>query len=316
VRVSRPFSVWRARRALAEVVGRGGFDVVVCNSAWAHSVFGPAVRAARVPLVLWLHDAPGGRHWLERWARLTAPDLVVCNSHFSAASARRLYPRAPAEVIYCPVSPRAAAVLSGAERAAVRAALDTPADATVIVQASRMEPWKGHALHLEALGLLRETRGWVCWQVGGGQRPSEAAYLEGLRGLSERLGIADRVRFAGQREDVARLLAAADIFCQPNTGPEPFGLAFVEAMLARLPVVTTDTGGAREIVDHTCGARVPPGDARSLAQTLGRLVDEPRLRERLGQAGPARARQLCDPARQLSLLRETFERLARGRRAA
>jgi glycosyltransferase involved in cell wall biosynthesis len=134
--------------------------------------------------------------------------------------------------------------------------------------------------------------------------------------LAGRLGVADRVRFAGQREDVPRLLAAADIFCQPNTRPEPFGIAFVEALLAGLPVVTTDLGGAREIVDDSCGVRVPAGDARALAQALRRLMEEPRLRERLGRAGPARARQLCDPARQLGLLRETFERLARGRRAA
>ena len=58
-----------------------------------------------------------------------------------------------------------------------------------------------------------------------------------------------------QRDDVPRLLAAADIFCQPNLGPEPFGIGFVEALSAGLPVITTATGGALEIVDGDCGIR-------------------------------------------------------------
>lgn len=315
VRVSRPFGVWRARRALGELLGRGRFDVVVCSSAWAQAVFGPAVRAAGLPLALWLHDAPGGTHWLERWARWTPPDLVVCNSHFTTAGAGRLYPRTPAAVVYCPVS-MGGVRLSPEERAAVRDGLDTPARATVVVQASRMEPWKGHGGHLEALGMLKDVPGWVCWMVGGGQRPAEVAYADELKGLAERLGIAGRVRFAGQRADVPRLLAAADLFCQPNAGPEPFGVAFVEAMLAGLPVVTSDMGGAREVLDDSCGLLVPPGDARALAGILRRLIGEPALRERLGRGGPARARLLCDPARQLALLGETLGGLARARRAA
>ena len=49
------------------------------------------------------------------------------------------------------------------------------------------------------------------------------------------------------------LLAAADLFCQPNTAPEPFGLSLVEALQAGLPVVTSGIGGACEIVDASCG---------------------------------------------------------------
>ena len=54
-----------------------------------------------------------------------------------------------------------------------------------------------------------------------------------------RRGIAGRVRFLGERRDVAACMHAADIHCQPNTAPEPFGLVFVEALYAGLPVVTT-----------------------------------------------------------------------------
>ena len=60
--------------------------------------------------------------------------------------------------------------------------------------------------------------------------------------------------------DVPRLLAAADIHCQPNISPEPFGIAFIEALAAGLPVVTSAIGGAIEIVDDTCGRLVPASD--------------------------------------------------------
>ena len=74
----------------------------------------------------------------------------------------------------------------------------------------------------------------------------------------------ERVRFLGQRSDIPDVLGAADIHCQPNVDPEPFGVAFVEALHAGLPVVTTAIGAAPEVVDATCGVLVPK-DAGALA---------------------------------------------------
>jgi glycosyltransferase involved in cell wall biosynthesis len=97
-------------------------------------------------------------------------------------------------------------------------------------------------------------------------------------------------------------MAAADVYCQPNTGPEPFGVAFVEALYAGLPVVSAATGGAAEIVTTACGILVQPGDVDAVAEALGRIIADAALRRSLGAAGPARAAQLCDPARQLAAL--------------
>src|SRR5262249_25951309 len=160
--------------------------------------------------------------------------------------------------------------------------------------------WKGHLLHLDALGRLRHHSGWVAWMVGGAQRLQEVGYLAELKNRAIELNIADRVRFLGQRTDVPRLLAAADVHCQPNTGPEPFGMTFVEGLQAGLPVITTAWGGASEIVDETCGILTPPGDAGALSSALRDLLQNPQRRATLGRAGPARARALCDPARQLA----------------
>jgi glycosyltransferase involved in cell wall biosynthesis len=184
----------------------------------------------------------------------------------------------------------------------LRAELDTPRDAVVIIQVSRMQPLKGQRMHLEALGKLRDMPDWVCWQVGGAQRTEEARYLGELMRAAEELGIADRVRFLGQRHDVGKLLAAADVFCQPNTLPEGFGITFVEALYAGLPVVTTAIGGAMEVVNESCGMLVQAGDSSALADALRLLLCNSELRERLGGAGPERALSLSDPAAQVARL--------------
>jgi glycosyltransferase involved in cell wall biosynthesis len=309
VRIRKPLAVWRARRKLKEVLRRGLFDLVICHSAWPLAVLGPVVRGARRPLVFWQHDAIDGRHWIERWARLTTPDMAISNSLFTAATISRLYPCVRDAIVYCPVAPPERAIGS-TTHFAVRAELNTPADAIVIIQAGRMEAWKGHALHLEALGRLRDLPGWECWQVGGAQRSHEMRYLESLREKASRLRIAERVRFLGQRSDVRQLMAAADIHCQPNTGPEPFGIAFIEALYAQLPVVATAIGGAKEIVDDSCGILVAPDDPDGLAAALRRLIEKRELRLRLGAGGAGRAKKLCDPVTQMGRLSKLLAPLA------
>ena len=307
-RISQPITVLRARKQLRELLRRERFDLAVCHSTWSQSLFGPVVRAAHLPLAFWLHNPTQGKYWLDRWGGLTVPDLMLCNSEFTAATSANLYRQVQSEVIYYPVAPPEVDY-SPSERAATRAQFLTPPDAVVIIQASRMESWKGHALHLEALSMLKDLPSWICWQVGGAQRPAEIEYLDSLKRTAEQLGIADRVRFVGQRSDVKRLLAAADIHCQPNAEPEPFGIAFIEALYAQLPVVTISLGGACEIVNDTCGVLVAPSDARSLAESVRRLIMDAALRKRLGSAGPARARELCDVETQMQRLFEYFSNL-------
>jgi glycosyltransferase involved in cell wall biosynthesis len=309
-RFSRPWTVLGARRRLARLLAATDPGVVLCHACWPHALCGPVVRRAGGPLVFWMHDRSGSEHWIERLAARTPPDLVLANSRFTAESAPRLFPGVPVEVLPCAVAPPPIDDPAGV-RVRLRRALETPEDAVVIVQASRLEPWKGHALLIAALGRLRDRPGWIAWVAGGPQRHHEAAYLERLRAEVRAAGLAERVRFLGQRTDVPALLAAADVHCQPNTGPEPFGIAFVEALYAGLPVVTTRLGGAIEIVTADCGLLVEPSDPAALAAALAALIDEPACRARLGAAGRARARQLCDPAPVLARLGDLLGGVAR-----
>ena len=292
-----PWQVWLARRRLAALLREGAFDVVVCHMAWAQAIFGPVVRRAGLPLIFWMHDVAQGKHWIERWAALCPPALAICNSRFTAGSLPKLFPRStpPHEVVYCPVSPPTIS-LDPQERAALRASLDTPPDACVIIQVGRMEPYKGHTLHLDALARIADLPGWVCWIVGGAQRPHEHSYLASLKEQAAAAGIGERVRFTGSRHDVPALLQSADIFCQPNLGPEPFGIVFIEALYAGLPVVTAAQGGALEIIDQTCGCLVSSDSPGTLADTIRQLITHNHLHDSFGAACPARATRLCAPS--------------------
>lgn len=306
VRLRRPDTILRGRRALRRLLDRDRFDAVVCHQSWPHALFGPVVKATSVPLVLWLHMARQS-HWLDWLAWRVRPDLAICNSHFTASSVSESDIRI--EVLYAPVETE-----RPARNVGVRREPDPPESPVVIIQVSRMEPWKGQAICLEALAQLPDRTPWVCWQVGGAQRPEEARYLASLKALAERLGIAERVRFLGQRRDVPALLAQAQIYCQPNIEPEPFGISLIEALVSGLPVVTSAIGGAREIVNEACGVLVPPRDPSMLAHEIGRLLDDRARRERLGAAGPARARALCEPSTQMRRLAEILGSVCRAAR--
>jgi glycosyltransferase involved in cell wall biosynthesis len=300
-RASRPWTVWRVRRRLRALLKGGRYDLATCHGCWPHAIAAPEVRRAGVPLVFWAHGLQSGKHWLERWAARHQPDFVLANSHATRASMPTLFPRTPVHVVYLPVcssliSDRAAA------RRLVRGSLTTSEHAVVILMACRLELLKGHALLLDAMGRLGDLPDWQCWIAGGVQRPSEESYLQGLRDQCARLGIAGRIRFLGQRADIPDLLAAADIYCQPNTGPESFGIAFIEALYSGLPVVTTAIGGALEIVDETCGVLVPVNDSERLGAVLAELIRDRKRRQRLGAAGPARAAALCSLEPQMTEL--------------
>jgi glycosyltransferase involved in cell wall biosynthesis len=309
VRISRPWTVLRARARMRRLLRKIQFDVVVCHMTWSQAIFGPVVRRRRIPLIFYLHNRTDGRHFIDRWARLEAkPDLALCVSRDTEKTCRNVFPAAPTKVIYSPIPLNKSGFEQ--ERSRVRREFDVAEDAPVIVQVSRMEAWKGHASLLRALHLLREREDWRCWIVGGPQAPSEVAYAQHLKEMAGELGIADRVRFLGERSDVPRLLAAADIMCQPNTSTEGFSIVFMEGCLASLPIITTAIGGALEIVDESSGILVPLQDLDALTESLRRLLDDRELRVQMGRAGYRRVNEMCDPASQLHKLAKTLSSVA------
>jgi len=313
VRLSRPASIAKARSLLRGVLASARPDVVVGHAPWSYAIFAPVARRAGVPPVLWQHDRADGRSLVERWAARTPADLVICNSAWTSRTAAALQPGVQTVVIHPPVT--VSECPSGA-RADVRRDLGAgPAD-VVILCASRLEPWKGHVNLVRALGRVRATRPWRLWIAGAASRPHEQRYLADLHQEVARRGLEPRVSFLGERRDVPLVMRAADLFCQANDGPEPFGVVFAEALLSGVPVVTADAGGAPEIVSDECGRLVPAGDVDALARVLGELVDDEALRLRLGRRGPAYAGARSAPEVVLPRIASALEEVVRGRHTA
>ncbi|HUQ72727.1 MAG TPA: glycosyltransferase family 4 protein [Planctomycetaceae bacterium] len=299
-RFSRPWTVWSARRRLRSVIETEQFDAVLFHGCWPLATLGWRTPLAGCRSVLWLHDAVRGGHWVERLARRRHVDQFVANSRWVLDCATHWRPGVPGEAICCPVE-LPADPLSRSGR--VRRELGCRDETVVIVQVSRLEEWKGHRRLIDAARRLRASRPelpvWEIWFVGGPQRPHEAEYLTALQRDVAASQLTDVVRWLGPRRDVDEILADADVFCQPNLSPEPLGIVFLEAMAQGLPIVSTDFGGASELVPSSAGRLVPPDDAAAVAEALAQLISDAALRATMQSAGPSHARRLADPAARL-----------------
>jgi glycosyltransferase involved in cell wall biosynthesis len=283
VRLSRRRSVFAARRSLSALLANRKPDVVVTHGPWVHCVFGPAIQAAGIPLAMFIHNPPGV-HLLDVLAHRTKPDLIIVNSRFTLQASRRWIGRIPTAICTYPFGK-----IKRIDRDRVRAALNIKPETILILQASRLDPYKGHRLHLEALAEVGRDFAWRALFVGSAQ-PQRERYARSLETLRDALGLKTRVEFLGHRSDVDELMAAADVFCHPNIEPEPFGMVFVEAMLAGLPIVATEMGGAKEILCDGGGLLVAPSPT-PLARALRRLIANRVEREEIGRAGQSIAKQ-------------------------
>lgn len=288
-----------ARRRLDQICRENRYDVgVFHNYPYLVAAFADVLWRRKVKLVRYFHNETHPSSRLERLVRLVHTrflDLSVFDSHFLLDR----MPQAKGTVVYYPVDRETK--LTNEKRNEIRARFGTSSKDPLVIQACRMAERKGHTRLLKALAMLKFLP-WTCWIVGGPQKEKEVSYFDRVKRVAEELGMADRVRFLGTRNDVPELLAAADIFCHPNTfPPEPFGIAFVEALQAGLPVVTSAMGGALEVVSEQCGFLVPPEDNLALADALRRLLTEDRLRQQMSASARSRG-EAFRPGLQIPLL--------------
>ncbi|UCG32235.1 MAG: glycosyltransferase [Phycisphaerales bacterium] len=159
-----------------------------------------------------------------------------------------------------------------------RSAWEIPPPARLLIWVGRMDPIKGLDYLLEALVLLPTDPPTHLLLVGDGPERSRTEVR------ADRLGLRHRVHFTGFRQDIPALLAAADLFVFPSL-TEGMPNALLEAMAAGLPVIACDVPGCRELIDNTVnGFLVPPRSSPAIAGAVARLLAQPVLARRLGQA--------------------------------
>jgi L-malate glycosyltransferase len=156
---------------------------------------------------------------------------------------------------------------------------------------------------LRAMFLLNDLGNLELLIVGDGRQRQE------FERLSAELGLEQRVRFAGYCDDVGSAYAVMDLFALASAR-EGFGLVVAEAMLAGLPVVATNVGGIRDIVDDgKTGILVPPFEPPELARAIRRLYESAALRLAMANAGTERARERFGAERYARDVSELYQRV-------
>jgi glycosyltransferase involved in cell wall biosynthesis len=188
----------------------------------------------------------------------------------------------------------------------IRQRFGIPENAPLVGIAARMTDWKGQRELIGATSQLRERYPDLHVIILGEDVPEFRSDYE-KRARDGR--IADRVHFAGYQKDVRPFLKEFDIFVHPSYW-EPFGLAIVEAMAMRKPVVACNTGGVPEIITHgKDGWLVEPRSVEAVATAMSMLLDSPELRRQMGGAARETVLARFLPRHQCSRIAEQYRRL-------
>lgn len=166
------------------------------------------------------------------------------------------------------------------ERIKVRRDLGIPPDASLLTTVAVLRPQKGIQYMIQALPAILDSRPNTYYLIVG-----DGSHRDHLIQEVTKARVNDRVIFAGMRQDIARLLAASDVFVLP-TLTEALPTVLAEAMAAKLPVVASRVGGIPEmIVDGENGCLVQAEDIDGLTAACIHLLDHPEKRVALGREG-------------------------------
>ncbi len=186
--------------------------------------------------------------------------------------------------------------------AVARTSLATQEGVPLALALGRLHPNKGFDMLLAALALAPSIHLWLA---------GEGELRESLERQARALGITERVRFLGWREDTAALMAAADFVVVPSRR-EPLGNVVIEAWAAGVAVAAAASEGPGALItDDETGLLVPVDDARALAAAMRRLAEDKALVARLAAAGRAAYDAEFSETRVVALYRDFFEQVAR-----
>lgn len=295
VREVNPIQDLRALIRLARLMRRGKYTVVHTHSSKAGIVGRWAAKLAGVPVIV--HTVHGWGHhdhqhplvrayyiWLER---LTLPitDKLIVVSPLNIEKGLADGIGRPEDYVV---------IRSGIEldrfgysqvlRDETRASWGIPCDAPLVGTVTRLSPQKGPLDFVRAAATIAQAVP-ESWFMIVGDGPLRAE----VEALAAQQGIAGRLVLTGLRRDVPDLMAAMDIFALSSLW-EGLPRVLPQAMASGLPIVATAIDGSAEAIEEGVhGFLTPPGDPQALAQAAVRLLRDPELARRMGDAGRARA---------------------------
>ncbi|HTI84036.1 MAG TPA: glycosyltransferase family 4 protein [Acetobacteraceae bacterium] len=274
-----PFAVWRNGGLLATIIRGERVDIVHARSrapAWSAWL---ACRRADAHFVTTWHGTYTENLPLKRRYNsvMAKGERVIVASRFVARLVEERHGVDPDRIRLIPrgVNPKVfdPKAVSGDRVMRLLRAWRVPEHVPVLVLPGRLTEWKGHGVLLEAIA--RMGRRDVCCVLVGAEQ-GRVRYTARLVARAETLGIADRLRLAGECDDMPAALMAADIVVHASTQAEAFGRVVVEAQALGRPVIAADLGGPAETVEHgVTGWRVPAGDAAILAEAIDAVLALP-----------------------------------------
>jgi len=243
-----------------------------------------AGRAGRV--VWWQHGVSNG-HWMDRLATMLPTRAVGCSSHSAAQAQLAFRPRRRIFVVNPGIDPPER--LTRSELEALRSSLGIPPTDTIVGTVGRLQPDRGQHRMLRVLASLRmrghHVHGLV---VGGNAYNLSPAYENYLRRLVDELDLVGAVTFTGQVPDAGPYIQLMEVMVNASLG-ESFGIATLEGMALRVPVLAFNGTGPAEIIDsNESGLLVPPGNEPLLAEALIQLLTDADLRGRLAEGAMRR----------------------------
>lgn len=303
-------AIWHLGWRLAKIARQ--YDVLCLNSQKAAVVtmlFAPVIRK---PIVWHLHDILSAEHFaaLHRFVVVNLANCfagrVIANSEVTKESFIACGgDRTRVTVVLNGIDEEQFRDLGSSDVAAMRAAMGFGSVPLVGVF-GRISPWKGQHVLIEALSRLPNVHAIIVGDALFG----EVEYRDSLRELAERLGVAERIRWVGQRDDVPRLMCMVDIVVHASTSPEPFGRVIVEGILAGRPVIASADGASREILGDDYRWLVEPGNPALLAQAIESLLTLPKEATTATVRGKQeRARRLFSRSRMTSQVDDVLERV-------
>ncbi len=295
----------RAYRQLVALFRRERFDIVHVHTPVAALIGRLAAARAGVPMTVYtahgfyFHEH---QYWLIRWLFIALEwiggrftDVLFTQAQEDAEAARR-YGLCRGGVIEAIGNGVDAARFhpasdDDADRLALRSELDAATTDVVVLMVGRMVAEKGYPELFEAMAKIDAH----LWIVGERLESDHAASIDvAIEKVTADPAQSSRTKFFGYRDDVEKLMRAADIFVLPSHR-EGMPRSIIEAMMTGLPVVATDIRGCREeVIDGETGILVPIKSTTELHKALSSLVNESRLRAITGQAGRKRAAALYD----------------------
>ncbi len=188
----------------------------------------------------------------------------------------------------------------------LRTDLNLDSDALLVGIVTRITPEKGIHLLIEATAKLKASPSVQLLVVGGPYFPTDAEYIDSLKGQAKKLGIADRVIFTGFMEDTQAILSLLDIVLLASTIPEACPRTIIEAMAAGVPVIATPLGGSKELVTPETGILVPAADPDAFAEAITQLAEDGDQRKQMGKACRLRAEHLFCATRNTRLTEKLY----------